>query len=167
MYVVHLLDEAHGHEDIAHHVTGINQAGLHLIETGIGRIDVFLLDLHLIVFLALGTIVGLFPLLRLRNSLFVIGVWDRFVGSCDRKCLFLRLVLLYLRQSLDDVALLLLFLVLLDEQFTQLGHFTQKLIHLVLEEGVLLLEHTDNLVLFHTTKVRKKNETTKEKSSYF
>ena len=89
MYVVYLLDEAHGHEDIAYYVTGINQAGLHLIETGIGRIDVLLLDLHLIVFLALGAIVSLFPLFRLRNSLFVIGVWDRFVGSGDRQCLFL------------------------------------------------------------------------------
>ena len=160
---------------------GVYQAGLHLVEARICRIDVLFLDLHLVVFLAPGTVVGPCPWLRLWVRLVAVGAWSRFIGSSDWRSLFLRLVLLYLRQAFDDIALLLLLLILPDEQFTQLGDFKQKLIHLavclyktvvglpelLLEEGNLLLEHTDNLVLFHAAKVRKKNETTKEKPNYF
>ena len=94
MYVVYLLDKTHGYEDVSYHVMSINQAGLHLVETGIGGIDVLLLDLHLIVFLAPGTVVGLLPWPRLRSSLLVIGFWSRDIGSSGRRSLFLRLVLL-------------------------------------------------------------------------
>ena len=75
--------EAHGYEDIAYHVTGIDQACLHLVETGIGGIDVFFLYLYLVVFLTPGTVVGLLPRLRLRICLHIVGVWSRLIGSSD------------------------------------------------------------------------------------
>jgi hypothetical protein len=37
----------------------------------------------------------------------------------------------------------------------------------LLEKGILLLEHTDNLVLYHTAKVQNKDETTKRNGNYF
>ena len=91
---------------------GVYQAGLHLIEAGIVRIDVLLLDLYLIVVFAPGPVVGLRPWLRLcpRRSLRT---------RCGWRSLLLRLVLLYLRQAPDDIALLLLLLILQHEQLLQ------------------------------------------------
>ena len=103
----------------AHHVAGADQAGPHPVEAGISGIDVLFLDLHLIVFPAPGTMVGLLPWLRLRRSLPVIGIRSGGTGSGNRQSLSLRPVLLYLRQSLDDIVLLLLLCILLDEQFFQ------------------------------------------------
>ena len=94
VYVVYLLDEAHGHEDVSYHVMSVNQACLHFVETGVGGIDVLFLDLHFIVFLAPGAVVGLLPWLRLRSCLLTIRIWSGFIGSSGWRSLLLRLVLL-------------------------------------------------------------------------
>jgi hypothetical protein len=43
----------------------------------------------------------------------------------------------------------------------------QGFVKLPLQAGYQLLEHQDNLVLIHTAKVIKKDETTKKKANYF
>lgn len=131
------------------------------------RIDVLLLDLQLVVLLAPGSVVGPQSRLRLFRLLLLLA------GRCCRS-LLLRLVLLYLRQAPDDVLLFLLLGILLDEQRLQLSHILQqdvnlvvRLFELLLEVCVLRLEHTDKLVLIHTAKVIKKDETTKKNRNYF
>ena len=109
MYVIDSLDEAHGYEDVAHHIVSVYQTCLQLVKAWVRGIDILLLDLHLIVLLASGPVVGLLSRLRL-----CLG-YDFCIRN-DLWSLFLRLVLLYLRQTLDDIVLFPLLCLLQDKQ---------------------------------------------------
>ena len=99
-HMVYLLDEAHGDEFVAYHVSGLVQSCQILVEARIFRFDILLDDFHLQMLLALCTVVGTGTFLLLR----------RLVCRCvlGRRCrgLFLRFVLCYLGESLDYALLL-------------------------------------------------------------
>ena len=171
VHMVDALDEAHGDEDVTGGFALAYPPGPFLVKPGVIRIYGYMLHLCDIVVYPLCPVVGLLAGLWRRG-----GLGAAFVRGRLRlwRGLLLRLVLHDLGQTLGDIALLLLFLGLLDEQLLQLCNLLQQLIHLpvgirklLLEAGHQLPEHQDNLVLIHTAKVIKKDETTKKKANYF